>query len=70
MTVWMSILRRGVKYHHIQQAHPHWTVCGKYIGKVMDSDEPVKFADRGSVLPLIRAVDDYASHVCDKCEVA
>lgn len=61
MIVWMSTLRKGVSYHLLDSGKR--TKCGKYVGWTEDADPPKK----GHVLPIVRAVDDFAAHVCGTC---
>lgn len=60
MKVWLSTLRRGIAWHTIQQ-DGRKTVCGRYIGP--STDNPA----HGHVLPIVRAVDDYAAAQCSIC---
>lgn len=60
MNVWVAVKRAGIDYHLIDG---NSTARERFIGHLLTGDEPT----RGFVLPIIRAVDDYAAHVCPRC---
>jgi len=59
MHVWMSALRKDSAWHTIGP-NGRKTVCGGYIGT------PTQ-VEHGHVLPIVRAVDDYAAKQCATC---
>ncbi len=63
--VWMADLRRGTSYHQLTN-NAHWTVCGRYIGPLVEGTRH----QHGHVLPIVRAVDDYAAKPCEQCPSA
>jgi hypothetical protein len=62
MKVWLASLRRGISYHGIAESG-RVTTCGRFFGVNPDAT-PAK----GHVLPIVRAVDDYAAVACRACD--
>lgn len=61
MKVWLAALRTGISYHDIAPSG-RTTRCGRYMG---ESPEQL---EHGHVLPVVRAVDDWAAKSCKACE--